>query len=157
MKLGSVLIAGGMVVALASACASVKPLYKGERRAREEVAVLKLATTGAITNINGLALEGRAYELLPGRYEVNFRSYFRGELINPAAKGQRYRRDCTTEFSAEAGHLYEISEGKPRYMTGNRKEAGREMYVFDAPVYLADVDSKGMAIKATKADCRYRK
>lgn len=155
MKLGSVLIAGGMVVALASACASVKPLYKGERRAREEVAVLKLATTGAITNINGLALEGRAYELLPGRYEVNFRSYFRGELINPHAKGQRYRRDCTTEFSAEAGHLYEISEGKPQYITDIRKEAGYEFNLYNVPIYLADIDSKGMALRATKVDCSF--
>ena len=155
MKLGSVLIAGGMVVALASACASVKPLYKGERRAREEVAVLKLATTGAITNINGLALEGRAYELLPGRYEVNFRSYFRGELINPRAKGQRYRRDCTAEFSAEAGHLYEISEGKTQYTVGVRKEAGARWRYFHAHVYLVDVDSKGRELKATKADCSW--
>jgi hypothetical protein len=140
---------------MVGACANARPLYKGERRSREEVAVLKLNATGAITNINGIALQGRAYELLPGRYSVQFRSYLTGELIVEGAKGQRYRRNCVIEFIAEAGHSYEITESKPKYIAGLRKEAGSPRATYDVPIYVVEFDSKEKAIQSRRAVCSF--
>lgn len=156
MKFSAILIVGVTLVAVAGSCASPRRLYKGELRPRGEVAVLKLAANGAITNVNGLKLEGRLFELLPGRYSVGFRTYLRGELVHPGAVGQRERMTCVAEFVAEAGHHYEIAEGEPVLRGGGRKEAGRSMRYYDVQIYVVDHDSNQQPVESTEAVCKWR-
>ncbi|MCP5044933.1 MAG: hypothetical protein GY944_28225 [bacterium] len=85
-----------------------------------------MVTNGAITNINGLELEGRNYELLPGGYTVGFRYILRGEEVHAVMRGYRQRdvRRCNIETELKPGHQYQITRKNPTaqlQVTGKRK------------------------------------
>ncbi len=111
-------------------CLSAKPLYPGARRSPEQVARLKMVTNGAITTVNGLKLEGRHYELLPGQYDVEFRFIVQGGELHGALEEARGTGHCFTRVRLEAGRDYEIDRTRFRRdyrRTGQRETAGARM------------------------------
>lgn len=152
------LLVGLVVTSLfAISCASTKPLYPGDRRPRAEVGELRMATNGAITNVNGLELEGHAYELLPGNYSIQFRAYFPEGEAYPQAKGKRRRKSCELSFAVEAGHEYRITEDGVNWLTGIRPPAtaaGTRQY-FDFPLFVVDFGPDGKLIRSKRAECTW--
>jgi len=151
------LVGVGVVVTslFATSCASTKPLYPGDRRPRAEVGELRMATNGAITNVNGLELEGHAYELLPGKYSIQFRAYLPEGLVRPGAKGKRRRLTCESAFTVEAGHEYRIADDGVNQLTGMRPPAtagGTGRYL-EYPLFVVDFGPDGKPIHSRRAEC----
>lgn len=137
-------------------CAFTTPLYTGERRLPEQVGLLKMGTNGVITDINGRKLEGRAYELLPGEYSVQFRTYFREEQVLPEARGQRRKLTCESALSVEAGHEYRITtDVKNEVARGERQEAGTPWTHFNFFIFVVDLGPNGKPIGSKRADCTW--
>ncbi len=143
------------VAVLATSCASVTPLYRGDRRPREEVGVVRMATIGAITNINGIALEGDAYELLPAKYSIQFHTYLNAQSVYSNAVGQRFKRICQHELVIEAGHEYRIKPLETQDAHGGRQSAGNSRSYFDTHVYLVDTDLSGRLISRKEMACAW--
>ncbi len=151
-----VLVGFAVTSFFALSCAYVTPLYSGDRRSREQVGLLKMGTNGAITAVNDRKLEGRAYELLPGEYSVQFRTYFLEEQVLPQARGQRRKLTCESALSVEAGHEYRITtDVKNEVALGERQEAGRSRGRFEFYIFVVDLGPDGKPIRSKRADCTW--
>jgi len=145
-------------VSLALSCTSIKPLYAGDRRPADEVGMLKMVTNGAITSIGGRSLEGRAYELLPGDYSIEFRAILRGTELHPSLEGQRNTIQCQSRITVEATHEYQITRTRPKspMMANNERQSpGSTKIFYQFKVYVVDLDPTGKPIGSIEALCSW--
>lgn len=146
-------------LSLALSCASASPLYTGDRRPRDEVGVLKMATNGAITKIGDHKLEGRAYELLPGDYSIEFRVILPLDEIDPGLRGLRRTGRCKSRVVIQAAREYQIVRSKPRsplVASGERQRAGEGTTTyFHFSVEVVEVDLDGKPISSEEVRCSW--
>lgn len=161
---GAVTVLLLLSIGLLGGCASATRLYPGAKRPAAQVATLKMVTNGAIIKINGRALEGRHYELLPGTYDVDFRYILRlGELAQSYENtSERETLVCKTQLTLNAGRDYEISRKRglrATRMVPTKEQRGRTRadtsYIYGKmpPTFLNETNDQGEVVETHLIDC----
>lgn len=111
------LAAGLLLTELAAAAIGCVPtrLYSGPIRPRDAVVTVRASGIHRLVKVDRERVEGRAFELEPGRHRLEFQS--RSRQFVSGTSFPLLSADCSVELEMAAGHVYaiegEISKTSP--------------------------------------------
>lgn len=143
-------VAGWVVIPLIMlGCSTTSKIYPGPRRPASEVATLSASPRVVIMSLNAHPMNGSAFEMLPGHYDMKFRVRVRAEEMDfPGAEGQRMSQVCGISFDAQPGHAYEVRMESPKLLSKKRTYTETEYKLRTEPTLI---DRVGDAQSASPA------